>query len=76
MLHAFDQDGVNGWFIGKIVARGVSARDLRNTPSAYMVVMYERKHTRNANLVGRVASTLTAERYGPKEWWILLDIAR
>lgn len=73
ILHAFDQSGICGWFIGKVVARGVSARDLRTTQSANFVVMYERRLTNNPNLVGRVASTLTPDRYGGKEWWIMLE---
>ena len=73
ILHAFDVDGISGWYIGKIVNRGVSLRDLRETPTATHVVLYERRITHNPKLVGRVATTLTAETYGKSEWWILLD---
>lgn len=73
VLHAFDTDEIRGWFIGRIAARGVSNRDMQNTPSANFVVTYDRKMTKNRMLHGRVASTLTVDRYGPKEWWILLD---
>ena len=50
-------------------------RDVQKNPSANFVVTYEKRFTRNAKLVGRVASTLTADRYGSKEWWILLERA-
>ena len=46
--------------------------DMRKTPGVNFVVTYTRALTKTSALVGRVASTLTAARYGPKEWWILL----
>ena len=72
ILHAFDSPSVKGWFMGRISARGCSVTDQRKTPGVNFVVTYTRALTQNKNLVGRVASTLTAERYGPTEWWVLL----
>ena len=72
ILHAWATPEVNGWFMGKISARGCSVTDMRKTPGVNFVVTYTRALTKTSALVGRVASTLTAARYGPKEWWILL----
>lgn len=73
ILHAWDSAGCAGWYVGRISARGCSARDLRATPSANFVVTYDKRITKNKNLHGRVASALTMQKYGPKEWWILLQ---
>lgn len=73
VLHAFDQGDVRGWYMGRISARGVSAAELRRIPTANFVVTYDKKHTNNKNLHGRVASSLTADKYGKKEWWLLLE---
>lgn len=73
ILHAWDAPDFAGWFIGRISAVGCSPRDLRATPSANVVVTYDKKHTKQKHLHGRVASTLTADKYGPREWWVLLQ---
>lgn len=73
ILHAFDAPQINGWFLGRISSRGVSQRDLKQTPTANMVVTYDKKLTKNPHLHGRVASTLTLNKYGSKEWWVLLE---
>ena len=73
IMHAWDSPGIQGWFMGRISSRGCSARDLRITPSANFVVTYEKRVTKKAALHGRVASTLTPQKYGPKEWWLLLE---
>ena len=72
ILHAWMTPDVRGWFIGRISSRGCSVTDMRKTPGVNFVVTYTRALNKNSKLVGRVASTLTAERYGPGEWWILL----
>lgn len=72
ILHAFQLENAMGWFLGKVVAVGVSNRDLKKTPTATHVVLYEMKHTKNKHLVGRVASTLSSAKYGVNEWWVLL----
>ncbi|KAL1518848.1 hypothetical protein AB1Y20_003125 [Prymnesium parvum] len=72
ILHAFQLENAMGWFLGKVVAVGVSNRDLKKTPTAIHVVLYEMKHTKNKHLVGRVASTLSSAKYGVNEWWVLL----
>lgn len=74
IVHAFDAVHIKGWFVGKVVARGVSnRRDLERAPTANMVVNYDKKVTKNPSLHGRVASTLTLAKYGMKEWWVLLE---
>lgn len=73
ILHAFDLPHVKGWFIGRIAARGVSHADLQRTPTADFVVKYDKKLTKSSHLNGRVASTLTNDKYGAKEWWMLLE---
>ena len=40
--------------------------------TANLVVTYDKKLTKTRFLHGRVASTLTAAKYGPTEWWMLL----
>ena len=73
VLYAWDEDDIRGWFMGKITHRGCSASDLRKTPTANFVVAYNAKVTKNRKLNGRVASTLTPEKYGMSEWWMLLE---
>ena len=73
--HAWDAGkAIQGWFVGKITEFGVTnRRDLQKKPSANFVVSYDKNLTRNKTLHGRVASTLSVDRYGPGEWWLLLD---
>lgn len=73
VLHAWDTQRFAGWFVGRISAYGCSARDLRATPSANFVVTYDKKQTKQKELHGRVASTLTTDKYGSMEWWVLLE---
>lgn len=74
IMHAWDTPNIQGWFRGRIAARGVSSsRDLRATPTANFVVSYDRSTTKNKQLHGRVASTLTPGKYGVHEWWLLLE---
>jgi hypothetical protein len=73
IMHAWDTPQFRGWFIGRISARGCSVRDLRQTPSANFVVTYDKRVTKQVKLHGRVASSLIASKYGPKEWWLLLE---
>lgn len=73
ILHAFDQTNIQGWFKGRISSRGVSRNDLRKAPNANFVVTYDKRVTHNNHLHGRVASTLIPSKYGPTEWWLLLE---
>jgi hypothetical protein len=70
---AWDAPNIIGWFVGQVVARGVSHRDLKTNPSANVVVAYDKRVTMNKYLHGRVASTLTTKRFGASQWWILLE---
>ena len=72
IMHAWATESVLGWFQGKVTHFGCSARDLKDTPSANMVVQYKKSVTKNKGLDGRVATTITADRYRKGEWWVLL----
>ena len=72
VLHAWDNDKVRGWFHGKVSSRGVGQRDLIKTPTANFIVTYNKKTTKTKHLDGRVASTLSSNKYGSSEWWIVL----
>lgn len=72
VLHAWDTPNIFGWFIGRVSARGVSARDLLKTSTANFVVTYDKRVTKNRHLHGRVASSLLPEKYGRNEWWLML----
>ena len=71
-MHAWATKSIFGWFMGKVTHVGCSSRDVKATPSANMVVQYKKSVTLHKELDGRVASTLTADRYGKGEWWVLL----
>lgn len=73
IMHAWDTGSIQGWFKGKITHKGVSPRDQIATPSANFVVKYDKRVTGLKELDGRVASTLTPDKYGPREWWLLLE---
>lgn len=73
ILHAWDAPNIRGWFMGRVSARGVSHSDMRQTPTANYVVTYDKKVTKNRHLHGRVASSLIEAKYGPDEWWIMLE---
>ena len=34
---------------------------------------YKEKETRTKKLVGKEATELSTEKYGPGEWWLLLE---
>ena len=72
IMHAFATEKIFGWFEGRVTHVGCSARDLKAMPAANVVVQYKKSVTKNKYLDGRVASTLTADRYGKGEWWVLL----
>lgn len=72
VLHAWDNNKVRGWFHGKVSSRGVGQRDLIKTPTANFIVTYNKKTTKTKHLDGRVASTLSSNKYGSSEWWIVL----
>ena len=77
ILYALDSSkpSICGWFRGRVSHFGVGQRDRAKTPTANFVVTYNQKITKNKDLVGRVACELSAQKYGPKEWWVLLDPA-
>jgi hypothetical protein len=72
IMHAWATEHIFGWYMGTVTHFGCSTRDQRETLSANMVVQYKKSVTKNNKLDGRVASTLTADRYGKGDWWVLL----
>ena len=77
ILHAFDDDklGLHKWYMGKVRFFGVSAADKREVPTANYKVYYDKKITSEAKLHGNVAHELSAQKYGPSQWWVLLKKA-
>ncbi len=69
-----DEDAC-GWFVATVVGDVIGKNDKKKTPTATHVVEYKQKETGLRGLAGKEAQTLTAEKYGPTEWWILLDVA-
>ena len=41
--------------------------------TATHLVEYKEKETKTKKLVGKAASELSSEKYGPEEWWLLLE---
>ena len=72
MLHAWDTDTAEGWFEGTVHSRGVTARDLKKTPTANFVVKYYPKAT-DKKLNGLVSCELSARTHGVGEWWVLIE---
>ena len=62
-----------GWFVATVVSDAVGKKDKKKTPTATHVVEYKQKETGLRSLVGKEAQTLTVDKYGPTEWWIVLD---
>ena len=58
--------------MGTVVSDMMNKTDKARTPSATHVVEYKQKETGTRALVGKEAQTLTAEKYGATEWWMLL----
>ena len=72
-LTAHLEDGACGWFVGTVVSSGVSKGWKKKAPTATHLVEYKEKETRTKKLVGKEATELSTEKYGPGEWWLLLD---
>ena len=45
----------------------------KKAPTATHLVEYKEKETRTKKLVGKEATELSTEKYGPGEWWLLLE---
>ena len=71
ILAAHILDGATGWYMGTVQAFGVGPS--WRMPEATHIVLYKTSETGNKDLNGRVACTLTAEKYGREEWWLLLE---
>ena len=55
-------------------SRGVTGRDLKRCATANFVVQYKGNDT-DKQLVGCVATELSAAKYGKDEWWVVLERA-
>ena len=62
------------WYMGRIKTYGVSAawKKFSGNPNANFMIKYTKQSTDNA-LDADEAGELTAAKYGPGEWWLLLD---
>ena len=62
------------WYVGKIKLYGVSPmwKRFSGNPKANFMIKYTKKLTNNA-LEGDEAAELTPAKYGPGEWWLLLE---
>ena len=72
MLCAHDSQAAVGWYKGTVHSRNVTATDLRRAPTANFVVKYKPKDT-GKTLNGCAATELSVEKYGLKEWWVVLE---
>ncbi|KAL1498473.1 hypothetical protein AB1Y20_013798 [Prymnesium parvum] len=66
-----DTDQAQGWFVGHVAHRNLSATDLRNAPTANFVVKYKASET-DRMLNGSEARELSARLYGKANWWVCL----
>ena len=73
VLTARIDEGACGWFVATVVSDAVGKKDKKKTPTATHVVEYKQKETGLRSLVGKEAQTLIVDKYGPTEWWIVLD---
>ena len=72
VLCAHDSQAATGWFIGTVHSRGVTATDLKHTPTANFVVKYKSAST-DKKLNGCVSTELSRVKHGRAEWWVLLE---
>ena len=70
-LFGWDNTVASGWYLGKIQGRGLSATDLRKTPTANFVVRYTKAQT--GSIHGNVACELSPRLYGAAVWWVLVE---
>ena len=73
VLTAHLEDGACGWFIGTVVNSVVGKGWKKKAPTATHLIEYKEKETKTKKLVGKAASELSSEKYGPEEWWLLLE---
>ena len=71
ILAAHILDGATGWYMGTVQNFGVGPA--WKQPDATHIVLYKKKETQLKQLDGRVACKLSADNYGLKEWWLLLE---
>ena len=73
VLTARVDDGAMGWFIATVVTSVVSSWYKKDVPTANYIVEYKKAETGSRILDGKSAVELTAAKYGPEEWWLLLE---
>ena len=72
VLTGHDSRQARGWFIGRVHSLTLSAADLRKTPSANVIIKYDRKLT-GKKLHGLEARELSASLHGPGAWWVEVE---
>ena len=72
VLTGHDSRQARGWFIGRVHSLTLFAADLRKTPSANVIIKYDRKLT-GKKLHGLEARELSASLHGPGAWWVEVE---
>ena len=72
VLIGHDSQQARGWFVGRVHSLALSAADLRKTPTANVVIKYDRKLT-GKKLHGLEAREISASLHGPAAWWVEVE---
>ena len=72
VLIGHDSSQARGWFLGRVHSTTLSATDLRKTPSANIIIKYDRKFT-DRKLHGLEARELSVRLHGPTAWWVEVE---
>ena len=75
VLVARIDEGIEGWYVGTVVKSKLTMADKRAVPGATHAIEFKLKETRVHALQGKVAIELSAAKYGPSQWWLLLEPA-
>ena len=57
---------------GTVVSSVVGKAWKKMVLTATHLIEYKEKETKTKKLVGKAATELSSEKYGPEEWWLLL----
>ena len=72
VLVGHDSRQARGWFVGRVHSLVLLAAALRKTPSANVVIKYDRALT-HRKLHGLEARELSARLHGVGAWWVELE---
>jgi hypothetical protein len=80
ILHAFTKvqgQGTPGWFLGQVSSDIVDAGQARRNAELSHTVKYDRTFPRKDGAQGfrtaYVPHALTSDRYGPDQWWVIVE---